>query len=366
MDPTSSGIMYDSPDPSSTLQTPEDHPDLDSSLTLETNDLETWNDPFENIGLGFGLTQGTSSKMGRKYGEPEIEKDYRVVIEESAVVISRFLSRLRQLDEESTVDDPVRESFTAETRVRGDLIGGSKDIEKKIQDYLEKVEGCIKVREGQVEALNVLVRANGLRALTAEANPETSFGEYEGFEPLGKGDITDEEVDDVADDGGPEDGTDERRITSPTAWLGVDSENSLADLASPRLHLPQQKSKQSKLPVLNSLRLLETDTQNAINTLSSLSETIHQSSSLNISINRTLRGIRAGIENWKQRDKEEEEARIGIERWERKGLGDALNNGTDGRKGVKERLEEEIRGFEMVVDDWGRRMGEMVNMAIVA
>lgn len=72
-----------------------------------------------------------------------------------------------------------------------------------------------------------------------------------------------------------------------------------------------------------------------------------------IATNRQFRGIRAGIENWKEREKEEEKAWITVGIWERERVVQGLKGV---QVGVEGKLKDEMRDFEVVLDDWGRRL----------
>lgn len=105
-------------------------------------------------------------------------------------------------------------------------------------------------------------------------------------------------------------------------------------------------------------KLLKSTTPDLLATLTNLSDTIHSTTSFSNSSSRNLRGIRAGIDSWKDRDAQEEQARRGVEEFERKRLEAGLKGDQDGHS-VKSILEREVKGFEGVLSGLQGRMDRL-------
>ncbi|ORX39458.1 hypothetical protein BD324DRAFT_649531 [Kockovaella imperatae] len=87
-------------------------------------------------------------------------------------------------------------------------------------------------------------------------------------------------------------------------------------------------------------------------TLASLTETAHSTSSLTTATARRIRGIRAGVESWREREAQEDAARVGVNDWERT----RLNAGLGAVATTKDILDRELEGFRKALDHAGKRM----------
>ena len=106
----------------------------------------------------------------------------------------------------------------------------------------------------------------------------------------------------------------------------------------------------SLLPLLpREMALFIQSAADCTQTLASLADDIHASASYSTGISRQLKGIRAGIDSWRERETQEETARSLIEMWERTQLERGLTG--DGRR-TKEKLDVELDEFRGKLEDW--------------
>ncbi len=99
-------------------------------------------------------------------------------------------------------------------------------------------------------------------------------------------------------------------------------------------------------------------THTLFTSLRALTESLESISSASITTSRQLRGIRVGIDSWREREAYEEVCRVQVEEWETKRVRGGLRG-----LGVSEVLKREVREFEAVVNRLESRMGEMRSRA---
>lgn len=244
------------------------------------------------------------------HGEPQVSRDFRVVTSECEAVISSLLWNLRLLDEAP----PSRIlHFDADHKPDARELG--KGIEVRVRDYIERIGSVQRKQEGEVRELGSMIRElDGVDIISSQRSQEDEEGRMLG-EMQGK---------------------------YHSGWVLVGDAG-------------EEYASSTETP-LEDFQLLQFDTVALVNSLVTLSDLIHQTSSLSIACNRNLRGIKAGIEVWKQRDVEEEVARGGIDKWERMKVAQDLGNG----QGTDKKLRKEVEGLESAVDEWGKRMGELL------
>lgn len=102
---------------------------------------------------------------------------------------------------------------------------------------------------------------------------------------------------------------------------------------------------------------LVTSTPDLVATLQHLAETAHSSGSMTTSSMRHLRGIRAGVDSWRERETLEEDARRGVEAYERGRLEEGLRG--EARERAAAKLQRECLEFERVLDGLKRRMEQL-------
>lgn len=110
-------------------------------------------------------------------------------------------------------------------------------------------------------------------------------------------------------------------------------------------------------PISKAITTLLTSTSHLLTTLSVLSESLHHQTSFHTSTTRQIRGLRATISSWREREELEESARRGIEAWEKAvverglrgeggvgiGCGAAARREMEGFRGVMEAVERRWR-----------------------
>ena len=158
---------------------------------------------------------------------------------------------------------------------------------------------------------------------------------------------------------------DDERETWGVGWAGpdtidvnqnLDPDASLVSLVSLDPNMSTTSTRPpSPLPQLRQATIdTILTTQTLITSLSALAESLESISSFSSATTRQLRGIRAGVESWKERDAQEARSRRQIEDWESRRV-------TLGLRGcrVSDVLSREVGEFECALDDWGGKMRKM-------
>ncbi|RSH91498.1 hypothetical protein EHS25_009797 [Saitozyma podzolica] len=109
-----------------------------------------------------------------------------------------------------------------------------------------------------------------------------------------------------------------------------------------------------RLNLPNQVHQLITD--NPLPALHHLSESLHTATSHATSLSRTIRGIRAGIEHYRERDALEEDARRGIEQWEAR----RVERGLRGEGGVRALLDVSLFGLSVGPEVWRWQVQQVV------
>ena len=145
-------------------------------------------------------------------------------------------------------------------------------------------------------------------------------------------------------------------------WAGLSEPNAmdLNQQLDPDTSLASFKSKMSTTATLASSPLaplrqatfdITTTTHALITSLSALTEPLECTSSFSSASTRQLRGIRAGVDSWQERDAQDARSRRQVEEWESRRVQLGLRG-----LALKDVLSREVREFEGVLDDWRRKM----------
>lgn len=133
----------------------------------------------------------------------------------------------------------------------------------------------------------------------------------------------------------------------------IDTSNNPFDSHPTRPSDRSLKTAMSSGRLPDTVTMLHRTTADLASGLSHLTESLQSTSSMSTASARQIRGIRAGIESWRERELAEENARTIVESWERQKLEQGLT-GQD--MGLKQILEKEVRDFTAVMDDVADRM----------
>ncbi|KAK8853430.1 hypothetical protein IAR55_004136 [Kwoniella newhampshirensis] len=288
------------------------------------------------------------------------DQDPLITLAETLATISRFLTSLRRINHHP-------KGFTASPIPN---IGNEKKLEMKLQMHLEKVVDSARVRGEQIGDLGVIRRELETADWGEADNDEVlqTVEEEEEKEEDQTGDSREigwtGELTAVQSDHGDED----RAETGSVETDHIDAEDgekadglleqAISHSSSDDGHLlsPPKSTPGTQVPLLpRQTSLLITDTTTLIALLQSLSETLHTSTSLSTSLQRQVRGIRAGVVAWRERENQEMEARRAIEGWE----GRKVREGLRGSGGTKEVLKRECKEFEGKLEAWGTRMAKI-------
>ena len=327
----------------------EDHDISTSSITMDEHSSPRRRRQSRRI------ETGDASFMDQR-----IEKDPIVILNEVLCTSSRFHGLL--MDMESTRirinSDASRSALDAEARgLKDGVVDSSIDV--RLQGFLDVLHDSAKLREEQCRELTVLIRdaaavnwegidilnildgftdgsghVYGAIAGTIKAEDTGWTGEVITQDQRAQLESPNNEihtcdlldVDHSLEDAGPH--------ASPSTRTRAHSLHSTSgDVAAPSIAqaaLPGQTADLVKLSV------------DLVISLSSLSDTIHSTSSLATATSRQLRGIRAGVDSWREREAQEDAAKIAIDDWERK----KLKAGLGGGEGTKGLLDEEVKRFK--------------------
>lgn len=307
-----------------------------------------------------GHGQVQSGFMGHR-----AEKDLLGELEEMYESNQPFLDLLTHIDERGLLKTPTQT-----------IRRTHESIEVKLQRHLERLHEEDKKREEQCRELALLARDLVGFRWDGEIELEIATGKGLGLGMIDEVEDDPEEEEDVGWNGDPRGvgviphfvAMVGRTTRENSVGLDVDDERDRL-LGSPSPLSPTRSfsllpgsstdGSASKLaPLPKTLRLLTSTTPDLIATLAGLSDILHSTTSFSTSSSRNLRGIRAGIDSWKDRDTQEELARKGVEEFERKRLEVGLK-GYESGESVKVRMDREVKGFESVLNGLQGRMEKL-------
>ncbi|AFR96332.1 hypothetical protein C347_04499 [Cryptococcus neoformans AD2-60a] len=244
-------------------------------------------------------------------------------------------------------------------------------IDIHLQNHLAALEESEKKRDDQLRGLSLLAR------------------EFEGLR-WGNGLIENGEWDRFVEKQGEMGVLEEENESGDVSALEADGEESLEDVPSSNLtpstpirhpyaaqfySSPSPLSPQSTLQP--TLQTLLSTSHSLTTSLNNLSDSLHNSASLSTQISRQLKNLRASVGGFREREVREEEARKGVEEWERGrvelGLGGGriesaaigstktesvqmTQRGRERVKSVRKVLEEECEEFKSKLEEYGKQV----------
>ena len=313
--------------------------ELDVALQSPTNDLYGIIDEPEREN---GMEASPTGFLG-----PKIDKDPVVILQCVLSTTSQFRSLLSKMDERLL-------------QPAGDTHQPAGDISERLQRLLEHVQESDRIREDQCREVMALVRDGAavnwegidvievLESCSSSSRP-TGLG-------IGVG-ATDEDIgwtgenrNHEAIEDGWVDVEDPPASPQEEAFGGpdLDPDRMLDNLPASDRRKNSAESSQSTPALPRLTAELVRVSSDVINSLSYLADTVHSTSSLATATSRQLRGIKAGIDSWRDREAQEDAARVGVDAWERTRL-------TAGLGGVSTRdaLDKELEGFKRALEDAG-------------
>ena len=310
-----------------------------------------------------------STDRGSMFLSPKVERDPLVTLNDILTSTAPFLSLLSHLDvplQTAGVDDSSRDNPGSPRPPR---LG----IEARMQRHLEKLQEADRIRDEQCRELASLLRdLVGTRWDGLEVDNDVRTGNYtrlkismEGmddekeFESIGwTGDVSAQasgrEHDLMESLTSPSDPHDhDPLLDGPPSPVQSSSSNPISSPTFSRPHLPEMLA---SAPLPHTAHLLISNTNDLLSSLSTLTDSIHSTASFSTAIARQIRGIRASVESWRERETAEDTARQVIEEWERRRLEQGLK-GTTGE--MREVLGREVKDFGARLDEWKTRMIEL-------
>jgi len=240
-------------------------------------------------------------------------------------------------------------------------------IETQLQRHLDRMHEDDKLREEQCRELAVVNREIGSirwESLEIAIELDLASGQESGLSVMDENEEEEEGEEAIGWTGEPrvrpaiahQDRG--KRAETPDLGdrlLGPPSPLTSSIPLSPLERSPSKVAEAGSLP--RTLRLLVASTPDLLSSLQQLAETVHSSGSLTTSSMRQLRGIRAGVDSWRERENLEEDARRGIDEYERKKLEEGLRGEIRERTAAK--LQRECLEFRQVLDGLEGRMEQV-------
>ena len=272
-----------------------------------------------------------------------------VVLSETLASTSRFLGTLKRLD--AAPND--RPSNTAADAAAAGASTGGGDIEERLQAHLGLMHDADRRAEEHLRILTSVERDLSTAAMDSvdwsdvwEEDEQGEEGEDPGWTGSGSNvqpihppdspvvELSPPVVDPVDDETDEDDQRlDEEMMDDP--FSPVEPLHSSSTLRPPKLRV---HSAEPALP--RTVKLVQADTADLLVALTGLGETLHLSGAVYSSVQRQMRGIRAGIDSWREREEQEAAAWTAVELYDR----ERVQRGLTGEN-TRERVKREMDGF---------------------
>ncbi|ODN77482.1 hypothetical protein L202_04656 [Cryptococcus amylolentus CBS 6039] len=315
---------------------------------------------------GKGLRSGNSSRSlraGKEDDEPLL------VLSEVMTTNSKFITGLRQMDEPHP-PLPRANASTSSRSSTPQIKAIPKDtVDTLLHRHLVKMQESERARDEQLRELGVISRDMGSVAWGEAGEPSSPrldlVEEDEEKEDtadlgwVGESMVMQEDAPRLVDDIDrhlEDDGVEEEPFNSTDALLEDPfSTPQLAPSSDP------SRTNHPNLPVLASQTLSVISTSTSLShTLSSLSDSLHTSSSQSTFLSRQIRSLRAAVQGFREREDMEDEAWKGVEHWERSKVEEGLRGG----KGVNMEMERVWEEFEELWDGAKADMDRIRNVRV--
>ena len=271
-----------------------------------------------------------------------------VVLSETLASTSRFLGALKRLD----VPANDRPSNTAAAAAAPGTPTGGGDIEERLQAHLGLMHDADRRAEEHLRILTSVERDISTAALDSvdwsdvwEEDEQGEEGEDPGWTGSGSNvqpihpphspvvEMSPPVVDPVDNETDEDDQRLDEMMDDP--FSPVEPLHSSSTLRPPEVRV---HSAEPALP--RTVKLVQADTADLLVALTGLGETLHLSGAVYSSVQRQMRGIRAGIDSWREREEQEAAAWTAVESYDR----ERVQRGLTGEN-TRERLKREMDGF---------------------
>jgi hypothetical protein len=317
--------------------TPSKIPGLDRRTPHSSSDVIPEWEEEESMFYDFDDFAQESSPPQRPFMSPRVERDPHVELEDALKLTGRVLEALRQVD-----------------------TGRTTPPETILQKHLTNLLEVERTREEQLRELGVLERELG------RVNWDEEL--LEGLKSLQWDDPGEPSVAlqlrPVAEEEEP---VKQQQALDAIDEMDADFDPAFADWNTPssptRLRKgTEQGSATRNAPddIPSTLQSLQQSTTGLLTILHSLSDTLYLSSSMSVSSARQLKGIRAGVADWRQRDEDEINCLDKIEKYQ------AAEKQRQERGGERpaELAEREMREFKQALEGYERQWSTLKTLRV--